>query len=278
MTSGPAPRMVICAGLVPTSTLTWLAVSVAEVGCVSPVTSTTYSVSAVPVVGPRSVSSPPPLVIVIGPGNAVASIVFALAPPVSSAASIPSNVSVSPPITSVPAPSVMFASRCSTSVSKPEPPSMKSLPGPPVKPSSPGLPVRVSSPPAPSRTTWATAIAVPVRVVPMPVPTMPRRLTRSRPVERRDRQRAAVADGVRDDDGGARRVQGRGQPGVGGVDLGEYLLERGHEREVDVGPAAVGERDHDVAGAVRDPRPDAAFRRCRRRADRGLRPWSSRPR
>ena len=102
---GPAPRMAIRAGLVPTFTLTWLAVSVAEVGAVSPVTSTTYSVSPAPVVGPRSVSRPPPLVIVIGPGNAVASIVFALAPPLSSAASIPSKTSVSPAITSVVAPS-----------------------------------------------------------------------------------------------------------------------------------------------------------------------------
>ena len=116
-----------------------------------------YSTSPEPVVGPFNVSRPPPVARTTGPPNAAASSVFTLGPPVSSAASIESNVSDSAPIVSVVAPSVMSASRCSTKVSNPPPPWTVSLPAPPRIRSFPALPVIVSSPAPPSRMVVAIA-------------------------------------------------------------------------------------------------------------------------
>ena len=92
-----------------------------------------------------SVSKPSPV-------KAETSIVFAPAPPVSSANSNPAMVSITPLVASVVLVSVKFTSPASTSVSSPIPPSIESTPPLPVMRSSPEPPIRVSAPLAPIST------------------------------------------------------------------------------------------------------------------------------
>ena len=156
-------RTTVLAVLLPAVTVTGLAV----VGAVPTEASTTNCVCPLP---PISVSRPPPVFSTVGPVKVVTSMRLSPAPPVSSAASIPLKVLVTPPTVSVVAPRVISASALSTKVSKPPPPSMLSAPGPPVSRSSPPLPMRVSLPAPPSRTTEAMPMAAPVKVLPLASP------------------------------------------------------------------------------------------------------------